>query len=103
MLANLAAETAKTDVRSLFGQYLRVILEIVIGGISITGIYFILRENERRGLVFALVAVILSLTALQLITFYLDQFTAILPALFQLGFLLLILAYRRWYIADPIV
>ena len=103
MLANLAAETAKTDVRSLFGQYLRMILEIVIGGISITGIYFILRGNEHRGLVFALVAVILSLTALQLITFYLDQFTAILPALFQLGFLMLILAYRRWYLADPTV
>lgn len=103
MLANLAAEAVKTDVRSLFGQYLRVILEVVIGGISISGIYFILRGNEHRGLAFGLLAVILSLTAVQLITFYLDQFTAILPALFQLGLLLLIMAYRRWYLADPVV
>jgi len=100
VFVNLAAEAVKTDVPSIFGQYLSVILEIVIGGISITGIYFIVRGNERRGLAFALVAVVFSLTALQLITFYLNQFTAILPAIFQLGFLLLILAYRRWYLAD---
>lgn len=100
MLANLAAEAVKTDVGSLFGQYLRVFLEIVIGGISIAGIYYFLRGNERLGVAFALIAAILSLTALQLITFYLDQFTAILPALFQLGFLLLILAYRRWYLTE---
>lgn len=103
MLADLAAEAVKTDVGSLFGGYLRVVLEVVIGGISIASIYFFLRGNERRGVASALVTAILSLTALQLITFYLDQFTAILPALFQLGFLLLILAYRRWYLTDPAV
>jgi hypothetical protein len=47
----------------------------------------------------ALVAVILSVTALQLLTFYLDQFTAVIPTLLQFGFLLLILQYRRWYLS----
>ncbi len=100
LLADLAVEAAKTDASSVIGQYLRVIMEIVIGVIAISAIYLILRDKERRGLAFALVAVILSLTALQLITFYLDQFTAIIPTLFQFGFLLLILAYRHWYMSS---
>ena len=104
LFANLATEAGKSDVSSVIGQYLRVILQVVIGMIAISAIYLILKGKEGRGLAFGLVAVILSLTALQLITFYLDQFTAILPTLFQFGFLLLILAYRRWYLSsDPVI
>jgi hypothetical protein len=62
-------------------------------------IYLIIRDDEHRGLTLTLVAVILSLTALQLVTFYLDQFTAIFPTLFQFGFLLIIVVYRRWYLS----
>jgi hypothetical protein len=32
-----------------------------------------------------------------LLSFYLDQFRAVITALFQFGVLLLVLAYRRWY------
>ena len=99
LLADLAAEATKKDTVSIIGQYLRVITQVVIGVISISAIFLILRGEERRGLTIALVAVILSLTALQLITFYLDQFTAIVPTLFQFGFLLIILAYRHWYLS----
>jgi len=48
--------------------------------------------------VLAVISVVLSLTAVPLITFYLDQFTAILPTLFQFAFLLIILAYQHWYL-----
>ncbi len=60
--------------------------------------YFFMRGKDQRGVVFALIAIVLALTAVQLITFYLDQFTAILPTLFQFGLLLLVLAYQRWYL-----
>lgn len=100
ILADLAAESTKTDTSSVIGQYLRVIMQVIIGVIAISAIYFILRDEERRGLTTALVAVILSLTALQLITFYIDQFAAIIPTLFQFCFLLLILAYRHWYMSS---
>ena len=99
-LANLAAEAARSDTGSLAGHYLRLILEVVIGVIAIAAFVYILRGQERRGLVLSLVVVILSLTALQLITFYLDQFAAVIPTLYQFGFLLLILAYRRWYLSS---
>lgn len=100
ILANLAAEAAKTDASSVISQYLRVIMQVIIGVISISAVYFILRGEERRGLAIALVGVILSLTAMQLITFYIDQFTAIIPTLFQFCFLLLIFAYRHWYLSS---
>lgn len=102
-LADLAAEAAKTDASSVISQRLRVFMQVVIGVIAISAIYFILRGKELRGLTIALVAVILSLTALQLITFYLDQFTAIIPTLFQFSFLLLILAYRQWYLSPEYI
>jgi hypothetical protein len=43
--------------------------------------------------------VVLSLTAVQLVTFYLNQFAGILPTLFQFAFLLVILTSQRWYLA----
>jgi hypothetical protein len=103
ILAGLAAEAAKTDASSIIGQYLRVIMQVIIGVIAVSATYLILKGEERRGLAAALVAVILSLTALQLITFYLDQFTAIFPSLFQFSFLLLILAYRHWYMSSEAI
>jgi hypothetical protein len=79
-------------------QYLRVILQAAVGIIALVAIYLILRGDERRGITYGLVAVIVSLVALQLLTFYLDQFTAVLPTLFQFAFLLLSLQYRQWYL-----
>jgi hypothetical protein len=35
----------------------------------------------------------------QCIPFYLSQFTAVIPTLFQFGLLMIILAYRRWYLS----
>jgi hypothetical protein len=100
LLADLVAEAARTDTGSIIGHYLRVLMQVVIGVIALSAVFFILRGKERRGLTIALVAVILSLTALQLVTFYLDQFTAIIPTIFQFSLLLLILAYRHWYMSS---
>ena len=80
--------------------YLRFALEVGTGAIALFAIYSFLQGNERRGVAFALVAAVLSLTAVQLLTFYLDQFTAVLPTLFQFGVLVISLQYRQWYLAS---
>ena len=98
-LADLAAEAQGHDVSDLAGQYVRLIIDVAIGVVAILSFYWILRGQERKGMIMAVVSVVLSLTAVQLITFYLDQFTAILPTLYQFGFLLVILAYRSWYLS----
>lgn len=98
-LAQLVTEAEQQDVKSLSIFYLRFALESAVGVIALLAIYLILYGNELRGIVFASVAAILSLTAVQLLTFYLDQFTAVIPTLFQFGFLLFSLQYRQWYLA----
>lgn len=98
-LAAIKAETETLAVSSVTGVYIRTGLEVLIGLVALAAIYLILRGKERQGMVMALAAVVLSLTAVQLLTFYLSQFTAIIPTLLQFAFLFIILAYRRWYLS----
>lgn len=98
-LADLVAEAQGREISSLGGHYARLIIDVAIGIVALLGFYWLVRGQERRGIIMAVVSVVLSLTAVQFITFYLDQFTAILPTLYQFGFLLLILAYRSWYLS----
>ena len=55
--------------------------------------------NEELGMKFALFGFLLSLVALQSLYFYLSQFAAVTMTLIQLVFLLILLAYRRWYLS----
>jgi hypothetical protein len=100
MLTQLVSEAEQQDVASLGMFYLRFALEVGVGAIALFAIYLFAQGNERRGIAFALVAAVLSLTAVQLLTFYLDQFTAVLPTLFQFGILLISLQYRQWYLTS---
>jgi hypothetical protein len=96
---DLAADAQRNSVGSLSAHMIRLILQLAIGIVALLAFVFILRGKEKRGVVLAVVSVVLSLTAVQLITFYLNQFAAILPTLFQFAFLLVILSYQRWYIS----
>jgi hypothetical protein len=100
VLAQLVSAAEQQDVANLSMFYLRFALEVGTGAIALFAIYSFLQGNERRGVAFALVAAVLSLTAVQLLTFYLDQFTAVLPTLFQFGVLVISLQYRQWYLAS---
>jgi hypothetical protein len=96
-LADLAAEALGSGITSQAGEYVRIAVDMATGIVALAGFYWLVRGNEKRGILLAVVSVVLSLTAVQLITFYLDQFTAVLPTLYQFVFLLVILAYRSWY------
>jgi hypothetical protein len=98
-IADLATEAQSNSVRSLSGHIFRLGLEVAIGFVALFAIYLLLRGQERLGTLMAVVSGVLSLTAVQLITFYLDQFTAIVPTLFQFAFLLIILVYQHWYLS----
>jgi preprotein translocase subunit SecG len=96
--ADLAADAQGNSVGSVSGHMIRLALQVTIGVVALLGITLILRGKERRGTLLAVISVVLSLTAVQLITFYLNQFTAIVPTLFQFALLLVILAYQQWYL-----
>jgi hypothetical protein len=79
-------------------QVVHILLEVGVGVIAILALYYLLRGKEARGTILAMISVVLSLTAVQLLTFYLEQFTAVIPTLYQFGMLLLLLSYRRLYL-----
>jgi presenilin-like A22 family membrane protease len=60
-------------------------------------------RKEDFGLKLAISGFLLSLVAFQTLYFYLSQFSAITATLLQLAFLLILLAYRRWYLSDHAV
>ena len=64
----------------------------------IVALLFWLAGSEELGLRLAVSGFLLSLVALQTLYFYLSQFSAITATLLQLAFLLILLAYRRWYL-----
>ena len=90
------AENASVDSHTLY--LARLFLETAVGLMAIIAIIILIRGHIRKGITFALTAVILALTAIQLLTFYLDQFTAVLPTLYQFGLLLVIITYQRWHV-----
>ena len=81
-----------------FWQMLRLGLEILIGFLMLVSAIFIFRGKEDNGMNIGVVALLLSLTGLLLLSFYLDQFGAIRTALVQFVFLMVMIAYRRWFL-----
>jgi chromate transport protein ChrA len=75
-------------------------IQVVVGGLIVVALLTWLVGNEELGLRFAISGFLLSLVALQTVYFYLSQFAAITATLLQLLFLLILLAYRRWYLSE---
>lgn len=82
-------------------QLIRFSLELIIGALMLASVIMILDRKEIIGMHTGMIALLLSLTGLLLLNFYLDQFRALSVALVQFPFLLLIIAYRRWYVSPP--
>jgi hypothetical protein len=74
-----------------------IIIQALIGVLMILALIAWLSGREKNGLNFAVAGFLLSLVALQTLYFYLSQFSALTTTLIQFVFLLILLAYRRWY------
>jgi hypothetical protein len=57
-----------------------------------------LAAREHQAIHAATLALLLSLTGVLLLSFYLDQFSTVATALLQFGVLLLVVSYERWYL-----
>lgn len=92
--------TGALDVGDGFWFNLRILLELLVGAAALGGIYFFITREDLRGVNAALLALLVSLTGIRLLSFYFDQFSATTMALIQLGVLLVVLAYREWYLRE---
>jgi hypothetical protein len=80
---------------------LRLVLESTTGLLTVLAVVLLLLRRETQAIGVAIFAVVLSLTTVVLLTFYLDQFGAIYTAVLQFFSLMILLTYRRWYLDDP--
>ena len=76
----------------------RVGLEAGVGLLALAAIVYSLIIGEDAGSRLAVIALAFSLTTVTLLNFYLNQFSAVALALAQLGILMSVVLYRRWYI-----
>jgi hypothetical protein len=75
---------------------LRVGLEGAVGLVAFVALIYLVRRRDDLGTRLGVFALVLSLTTVNLLNFYLDQFGAVVTALLQFGALLVILSYRHW-------
>jgi hypothetical protein len=77
----------------LIAQSMVGILAIISGGLLITG-------KEKRGVAMATVCLIISLTVVDLLSFYVNQFSAAITAMGQLCVLIALILYNRRFFKD---
>ncbi len=101
LLTWMVDQAQKADAGGLLVQWMHAGLETAVGLVGVAAIIAILLKREKLGMTLALTEGILALTVLQVVTFYMDQFTAVIPTLFQFTIMLLIISYQQWYLHGP--
>jgi hypothetical protein len=86
------------SLNNLLWLAVRFWLDGLTGLLAIAGAVLLLAGKERLGVSLGVMALVLSLTVNNLLTFYLDQFQALTYTLIQGAVLLLAVTYRRWYL-----
>lgn len=85
-------------VNSPFWLYFTLVLQAGIALLVLLALFTWLRHHEERGQKVATLALVISLVLNQPLLFYLNQLAALGGALYQFAFLLIVLAYGRWYL-----
>ena len=76
----------------------RLFLQVTVGLLYGFALLRLRQGREEAGLDMAIFASLLSITALNLLTFYLDQFGSLATVLATFGLFFLLLTYRSWYL-----
>jgi hypothetical protein len=98
ILSGWALESHVSSLAALDWFSARLGLEASIGAILILAAGLLILRREKLAASLAVVGLMLSLAAANLLAFYFDQFSTILPATIQLIWLVSILRYRVRYI-----
>jgi hypothetical protein len=86
-----------TDIRGLLWLLSRVGLEGVVGFLLLLSSILLVIGKERWGLAFGYFSLLISLTVTNLLVFYFEQFSTIIPATIQFLLLLGVMRYRKKY------
>jgi hypothetical protein len=103
-----AAAEAGITVSMLQGEslntlaILRVVLVGLLGSVVGFSALLIILHREYAGTALAMLALLLQLTVVTLLTFYVSQFAAVASALAQLGLLFMVVRYRARFLSDDL-
>jgi hypothetical protein len=86
------------SLNALRFSFIRVVLEGSFGLLQLYAALLILRGRQVLGVRLAILSLVMMLTTVDLLVFYLDQFSATLAVLAQFSLLLLLLFYRDLYL-----
>lgn len=96
--ATVLSEADELTLQNPVWLLVRLFLQVVVGLLYGLALLRIRQGREEAGLDMAIFAALLSITALNLLTFYLDQFRALTSIFATFGLFLLLVTYRGWYL-----
>ena len=80
---------------SLMGFRIQLALEGATGILLLVACILLLMGRERRAIIFSYFALLMSLTTVNLLVFFYEQFSTIALAILQFGLLMAVITYRR--------
>jgi hypothetical protein len=100
VLADLVQAGVLNSPSSMFWFEARLGLQALVGLILLISAVLMVFRKDRRGITLSFLGLLLSLSMVNLLMFYFDQFSTIISAIIQFGLLLIVLYYRRRYLND---
>jgi hypothetical protein len=94
-LGNLRLGRQVVGVAPAFWGWLRLALELLVGGLLVAASVLIGFRRKRSGAALAYFGLLLSLTTVDILLFYFEQFSTIITTTLQFLLLLGVLVYRR--------
>ena len=98
-LPRLVALGRVSSTSGLMGFRLQLALEGAVSILMLTGCVLLIIRRERLGVLFGYFGLLLSLTTVNLLVFFFEQFSTVALALVQFGLLMGVIHFRRHYLA----
>ena len=99
ILAEWVLENRVSSVAALYWFFARLALEASVGVLLILAAGLLILRREKPAVSLATIGLMLSLAGTNLLAFYFDQFSTILPAAIEFLWLLLVLRYRARFLS----
>lgn len=97
LTARFTPEIQISSIATTYWFLGRLLLELLVSLMLLVSAILLLTRQIRRGLSYSYYSLLLSLSVVNLLVFYFNQFSTIFPALIQFTLLLLVIYYRRHF------
>lgn len=97
LTAHFVPDVQVSSIAARYWYFGRLILELLVSIMLMAASLWLLLGRIQRGLAYSYYSLLLSLAVVNLLVFYFNQFSTIIPAIVQFALLLLVIYYRRHF------